>query len=229
MGIYMTIAIILTGFIILEIIVQSLSKEVKIVNPDFLDQDFSPTRFYNKNTYVAVDEEKQKMALFLSEETKVFSCEKIVDVQLAVEKHSESTKGCGAAIALGFVFGTLCFLSGGWGLLVVGVALGLILGGTFTPFKHVEKTHKIFLKLTLDDATYPVINIPFLEMSDAEQWLHEIEAIIQKQPPISTENKNENNNLVADELRKLHQLMLDGIISDAEFQNLKAKLIFGNA
>jgi len=226
------VVVLIFGAIIVFVVVVIMAdsgKEVKTIEPKISEnEEFTASRVYDKDTYLAIDENNSKIAFLLSGKIQVFAIEKVVDVKLAIDKQTESSKGCGTAIVVGLVCGGLGILSGSLVGIVIGFVIGAVLGGIFTSSKQEEKINKIELKITIEDATHPLISVPFVEMASAEKWEGIIKTIIQKRKaPLESkpELDEKRKGMVADELKKLHQLMLDGILSEEEFQVQKSKLI----
>ncbi len=65
--------------------------------------------------------------------------------------------------------------------------------------------------------------IPISDLNTAKHWEEKIRVAITNSHDKLEREKN--TNLIADELTKLHQLMLEGVISADEFQTQKNKLI----
>jgi hypothetical protein len=230
-GIVVTIIILGTIiFLTFAFIMIDSGKKIKTstFEPKFLSEVFTPSRVYDQNTYLAIDEIKNKIAFLIDGKVKLFSLEKVVDVKLTIDKQIESSKGCGMAIITGLVCGGFGIFTGSLAGVAIGFLIGAVLGGIFTSSKQEEKINKIELKITIEDTVNPLISVPFVGMATAEKWEGIIKTTIQKLkvPLESKSGLDEKLKVsVADELKKLHQLMLDGILSEEKFQIQKSKLI----
>jgi hypothetical protein len=132
------------------------------------------------------------------------------------------------------------------GGLVFGNA-GAIIGGISgkTKSSNAEFIKKISLRLVVNDINKPRFEIDFLNVKNGlqkkdsiykdaiqkvEHWHSLIEILIKRADMEDKENEKNNvvqnsSNLLADELKKLAELRDTGVLSDAEFQKQKEKLL----
>jgi hypothetical protein len=128
------------------------------------------------------------------------------------------------------------------GGLVLG-GLGAVIGGLSGTTKTSEMVEKITLRLVVNDTKNPLFEIDFLNtqtkkkdlryqdaMQKARHWHGLIEVLIKRADMEDKENEKNNvvqssSNSLADELKKLAELRDTGVLSDAEFQKQKEKLL----
>ena len=112
--------------------------------------------------------------------------------------------------------------------------------------KNSEIVEKITLLLIVNDTDNPIFEIEFLNLSvkkqssseylyqeaikNAQHWHSLIEVLITHADIEDKENEKNNisqisSNSIADELKKLAELRDSGVLSDAEFQQQKEKLL----
>lgn len=163
--------------------------------------------------------------------------EKIIEVSLVIDGETVTKTSRGSQLG-GALLGSA--LAGG---------TGAIIGGLSGKTSSKEEVSKIYLKITMDSSSSSVKTIPFLDekhpvkkdsktfqkaFNKATEWEGQLKVIIHNNGKAEGNDKIEIENTslstpialsVADEIKKLHSLVADGIITEEEFAKQKEKLI----
>jgi hypothetical protein len=183
----------------------------------------SKDKFFNG--ILCIDSQKKKLILIKSEITikktyiidfdDIISCELIKDGQVVAKKSTIRTVG-GALIG---------------GALAGGA--GAIIGGLSGSSKSSVKADKIDLKIVVRNLSTPSHLFTIFDKTSnhssvynelsrkAEKWKDSISIIIDQ---VDKSNAQQNNS-IADELTKLHELKEKGILSEEEFNAQKSKIL----
>jgi len=152
--------------------------------------------------------------------TKILQCEVVIDGQTVLRQSTSSTIG---RAVLG-------------GILTGGV--GALIGGVTGKRTQDEKINNLDLKVVVNDTANPVFKINFLNIKTQkgsafykmcyqkiETWHGIISVLIRQGQNDITETSARPSPSVADELKKLRELVDNGILTGDEFDKQKAKLI----
>lgn len=182
----------------------------------------------------AVDDAQERVVIITKDSTRSFAYNDILSVELLESGNVVSRKSTKGIIGRAIVGGVL---AGG---------AGTIVGGLSAKNTERRKVSSIVVKITLRDVVDPVLNLIIFEnyklppYSDEEcmalfyapaNKIHDILCVIidkvnQKEKVLSEKKKvEEDSKSLADEIKKLHQLLQDNVITEAEFSKMKEKLI----
>jgi len=202
--------------------------------------DFSPSQLVwscNSMSALAVDEERQKLCLVKRTAAgyaeRVLPARDLLSAEL-FENGNSVTKTIRSSQIGGALIGGLAF--GG-----VGAIIGGLSGKTVTS----NKIRQVDLRLTVNDTTTPLHDVAFMNveaskdgiihsqaMRQARHWHGVLEILIKRaddearaQMALPAIAPAEPVVSVADELRKLADLRIDGLLSNEEFERQKAKLL----
>lgn len=124
------------------------------------------------------------------------------------------------------------------GLLAGGV--GAVVGGLSAKTQTTSKIREVNLVVTVNDTTSPVFKMQLLRWPDGvdkgsplynqviaigQEWHGVIQVLIKRAESQANHAQPSNSGFVADELKKLAELLQTGVISEEEFQSQKAKLL----
>ncbi len=234
MGTFLTILVIAIAIGIIAGIVTSVnnSKHKKESKAAFENlKDFKADNYYlstSSGISIGFDNQRKKICFLDTKHIpSIFDYNKILQCELEVDGESvlkSSTSGTIGRTLLGGILG------GG---------IGAIVGGTTGSKRQKENISSIDLKIIVNDTTNPIYKINFLNIktkkgsiiykpaySSAEQWHGIISGLIRQG---NDEDKNSSkpidNISIADELKKLKDLLDSGVITDEEFAKQKTKLI----
>ena len=187
-----------------------------------------------RNFLFAVDDAQEKVVILTRDSTRSFTYNDILSVELLESGNVVSTKSTKGIIGRAIVGGVL---AGG---------AGTIVGGLSAKNTERRKVSSIVVKITLRDVVDPVLNLIIFEnyklppYSDEEcmalfyepaNKIHDILCVIidkvnQKEKVLSEKREvEEDSQSMAVEIKKLHQLLQDNVITEAEFSKMKEKLI----
>lgn len=218
-------------------------KELKDNLSDFLITE--EYKSYDLESSILLDEERKKMCIISLKDSNsdIFTYQDILESEIiedgiTVTKTSRSSQLGGALLG---------------GVLAGGV--GAIIGGLSGSTTSTNEVNSIDLKIIVNDTKTPIHIINFLNadvidfngkpfpvkksddkyknaIEKANYWQSLISVLIKKADKEDKEKEketisvnNKNNNSVADEIKKLNELVKEGIISEEEFNNQKNKLL----
>ncbi len=189
------------------------------------------------NSALAIDEQKDEFYLINKSQEKFLSRVILYKDLLSVEifEDGETISSTVRSSQIG-------------GALIGGIALGgigAVIGGLSGKTKSSDKVEKIILRLVVNDTKNPLHEVYFLNfatgikkkdsryqeaMQKARHWNSLIEVLIKRADMEDKENSANNvvqisQSSIADEIKKLAELRDAGILSDAEFQQQKEKLL----
>lgn len=183
-------------------------------------------------TICSIDEQKKEVWFFYLDDKlnyttlKNYTYEDILEVEVLVDGETITKTSRGSQLGGALLGGVL---AGG-----VGAVIGGLSGSTTSQ----EKVGSIQLKITVNDIKNPVILLKIFNTSTpwdkndeelkqysetAMEWQGLFSVII-KNGDKKVEAKAETEN-TSDEIRKLHELLKDGILTEEEFNNQKHKLL----
>lgn len=194
-------------------------------------KDFKADKYYlspSSGQSIGFDNQRKKIC-FLDKmhNASIFDYNKILQCELLVDGESvlkSSTSGTIGRTLLGGILG------GG---------IGAIIGGTTGSKTQKENINSIDIKIIVNDTANPIYKINFLNLKtkkgsfiykpayeSAEIWHGIISGLIRQGNDEGKNNTKSIDNLsVADELKKLKELLDSGVITDGEFSKQKTKLI----
>lgn len=157
---------------------------------------------------------------FIYDYNKILQCEVAIDGQTVLK---QSTTGTIGRSVLGGILG------GG---------IGALIGGATGAKTQNENISSIDLKIIINDTINPVFKINFLNLktkkgsmiykiaySNIEKWHGIVSGLIMQGNHEESNNKPSENLSVADELKKLKDLLDNGVLTPEEFVKQKSKLI----
>ena len=191
----------------------------------------------DRNVGLALDENGKKVCLVdnhsSTESCRVLLCKDLLSSEIFQDGEtitsSVRSSDIGSALVGGFLFG----------------GAGAVVGGLSgkTKSSNTEIVHKISLRLIVNDTKNPLFEIDFLNtqtnkkdlryqdaMQKARHWHGLIEVLIKRADVEDKENTINNvaqgsQGSTADEIKKLAELRDAGVLSDAEFQQQKERLL----
>ncbi|MFR9553411.1 MAG: SHOCT domain-containing protein [Rikenellaceae bacterium] len=208
----------------------------KLIEEKFID-DFATTKHISCLHYLYpsycffVDSDSRKVAIVLFENDKIniyqIDFSSIVSIEQIKNGTTIYQKSTSGAIGRALVGGVL---AGG---------VGAIVGGSTAKQNGKEKCTSLLTKIQLNDIANPSIEIVWykdkqgyenIEDSDfytqAQKTLDMFKAIIATNEAMANVVKQvDSSSNVADEIAKLHKLMIDGIITKEEFEAQKSKIL----
>lgn len=199
--------------------------------------DFNPTEELMGSdllTGIALDENRNKICLIKKIKKKyefqVFEYRELLSSELLEDGSSISKTSRGSQIGGALIGG-----------LVLG-PVGLLLGGLTGKKETIDKITRIDLAIVVNDSSDPrhIINLLNIEtkkdnymyqstINKARLWQSKIEVLIKQADIDDSKNKiiSNSNNSIADELKKLSELKISGVLSELEYQQQKRKLLNG--
>lgn len=239
--IVMVVAVV--GIVVLQLVVTSRKKD-RMESSLRAVPGFNATQKVlgcDGNTGLAVDEAKQMVCLLSSNEAqphRTISYKDILSAEI-FEDGSSITKTARASQVGGAIVG---------GLMLGGV--GAIIGGLSGKTVTTGKVKQVELRLTINDTNAPLHDIAFMNtegakggivytaaIQQARRWLGIIDVLI-KAADAEAMNSHAigparpsglNTDSVADELRKLADLLSEGILTKDEFQAHKQRVLGGTS
>lgn len=227
---YFFAAIIIAAIVMVVINVMNNNKhkrETRLVIDNLIDFN-SDNEYLSSSSGISLCfDQKRKKICFIDKQHKVstfdykqiLQCEVIVDGQSVLKS---STSGTIGRALLGSILG------GG---------IGAIIGGATGSKTQNEKIKSIDLKFIINDTNNPVYKVNFLNIetkkgsliynasfTEVEKWHGIISGLIRQGNEIDN-NKQIEKPSVADELRKLKELLDNGVLTIEEFNIEKSKLI----
>ena len=193
--------------------------------------DFKADNYYlstSSGVSLGFDNKRKKICLLdkmhmpsIFDYNKILQCEVLIDGETVLKSSTSGTIGR--------------TLLGG----ILGGGIGAIIGGTTGSKTQKETISSIDLKIIVNDTANPVHRINFLNLktkkgsliykpaySSAEHWHGIISGLIrQGNDEESSKNKSTDNLSIADELKKLKELLDSGVITNEEFAKQKSKLL----
>ncbi len=194
-------------------------------------QDFKADNYFLSTSFglsIGFDNQRKKICILdkmnkpvIFDYSKVLQCELIIDGESVLISSTSGTIGRA--------------LLGG----ILGGGIGAIIGGTTGSKTKKENISSIDLKIIVNDISNPVYRINFLNIktkkgsiiyklaySNAEKW-HGIMSGLIRQGNDDEKDiiKPVDNFSIADEIKKLKELMDNGVITEEEFSKQKSKLI----
>lgn len=235
----------------MESLEESMARLNEKIKEKFDEEGLNISQQYLSVHYsvLGLDENNQKVCFLDSNEnskmvtvdnikytTKTFLYKDILESEIIIDGETVSKTSRSSQIG-GVVVGAV--LAGG---------VGAIIGGLSGKTASKEKVEKIQLKVIVNDTKKPVRiltfldepstidrkNDKFIKANDQVMHLHSLfKVLIDKADKADKEDKkieqNQNNNTPiysnADEIRKLHDLLSEGIITQEEFNIQKGKII----
>lgn len=177
---------------------------------------------------IAYDEKRKKICLLVEHKAELYEYKDIIQSELDIDGVTVLKQSITGTVGRSVVGG------------VLGGGVGAIIGGTTGAKTGKEKINKIDLKITVNNSKCPVYRINFMNTETskgdffynisygvAEKW-HGIVTTLIKQAEIEQKNITQNSassNSIADELLKIKKLLDSEVISQAEFNTLKSKLL----
>ncbi|KOP80654.1 hypothetical protein AMS59_04585 [Lysinibacillus sp. FJAT-14745] len=185
------------------------------------------------STICAIDEQKEEVCFFYLDDnlkyttSKKYTYEDILEVEVLVDGETITKTSRGSQLGGALLGGAL---AGG-----VGAVIGGLSGSTTSQ----EKIGSIQLKITVNDINNPVILLKIFntstpwdkndeelkQYSDTAMEWQGLFAVIINNGDKKVEAKAETENNISDEIRKLHELLKEGILTKEEFNNQKQKLL----
>ena len=219
---------VLIGIVIIVSNVQhkNKSKEVfeNLTNFNATDKYLSDT----SGVSIAYDEKRKKICLLVEHKAELYEYKDIIQSELDIDGETVLKQSITGTVGRSVVGG------------VLGGGVGAIIGGTTGAKTGKEKIKNIDLKITVNNSKSPVYRINFMNTEtskggfiynisygEAEKW-HGIITTLIKQAEIEQNNVTQNptsSNSIADELLKLKNLLDSEVISQAEFNTEKRKLL----
>lgn len=177
-------------------------------------------KYSDQTTGVALAKKQKKIIVTVNNDAKVYDYSDLTGVEVEIDGNQASSANLAGAAVGGLLFG-------GAGAVV----------GAMTK----SKTHKtIKLKLYFSDVHNPTYHVYFLKqisetstmypivknaLIDVDEWYGRMFSILKQQTSSIPASKSDS---IADEISKLSQLKINGVISDEEFIKAKTQLLAGS-